>query len=99
MMHKPTAKELALAYRTVFGQEGTRTEAQQIVWNDLVLAYQFFPCYQYYAGQPAFDTYRAAIHSGRVEVARNIFDNVTMPLNQIDRDPVVERGRATNQPQ
>jgi hypothetical protein len=64
-------KQLRLAYRSVFGVEGHRKQAQKLVWEDLVRTNLEQKVFQTLEGG-GYDPLAAALNEGGRRVVRNL---------------------------
>jgi len=79
-------REKAMAFRIVFGTDGKRSREQEIVWQEMVEQFKFYPTHQVVPGV-GMDKLLAAYYAGQVDQAKVIFDNVTLPLSDIVAEP------------
>jgi len=93
MSEKLTPLERARAFREVFGTGKTRSRAQEIVYRELCGQFMLTPTFQVIPGV-GVDTHLAAVISGKVEVAKTIFDNINTPDAQLtNAGPTVTRSK------
>ena len=87
---KLTPREKAEAFRTVFGHDpDKRTREQQIVWEEMVGQFNYFPTFVY--TPHGFDTHLASARSGKVEMAKTVYDLTMQPLTTFSQEVQVTK--------
>ena len=83
--------ERSRAFKQVFGLDGKRTREQEVVYQELCGQFKFRPCFQL-VPNVGMDTHLAAVMSGKMEMAKTIYDLTHIPEVLIERpEPQITR--------